>query len=123
MSNVGFVGVVDLLLGVRVDSQSFARLIWASPGSSDAIKLRQYLLQRALAAYDSALVRKMPDVIEETVRATQEEISRRGISLQQTRDIDELEKAHDALDRMENHFFQRMREEMDRSDAKRPGKK
>jgi hypothetical protein len=116
VSNMGFVGMVDLLLGVNVDSQSFSRLVWASPVTPDEVRLRDFLLQRALAAYDEALLRRMPEVLDEMVRIAKEEVDRRGIKLGESKDIAELSKVRDVLDRMENQFFERMREAMDRSD-------
>lgn len=119
VTNMGFVGMVDLLMGANVDSQSFSRLVWASPVAADEVRIRDFLLQRALAAYDESLLRRMPEVLDETIRIAKEEVDRRGIKLRESSDVAELVKARDVLDRMENYFFERMREAMDK--AEKPG--
>jgi hypothetical protein len=108
--------MVDLLVGADVDAQSFARLIWTTPRTPDEVRLRDFLLQRALASYDAALAKRMQAVIEESTKAAQIEIERRGIFLNETRDIEGMKRAHDVLDRMENQFFAKMGEAMDKSE-------
>lgn len=115
MSHLGFVGMVDLLIGARVDAQAFARLVWTSPRTPDESRIRDYLLQRALASYDAALAKRMHEVINETTRVAQIEVDRRGVTLNETRDVEEMKKAHDVLDRMENQFFAKMSEAMDKT--------
>lgn len=121
MSGFGFVGMVDLLLGVKVDAQSFTRLVWSSPKTSDEERLRDFLLQRALAEYDSALTRKMPEIIDASVSAAKEEVERRGIKLSDSGNVETLVKTHDVMDRMEDHFFENMKEAMDKDEGRKKG--
>lgn len=121
MTHWGFIGLVDLLIGAKIDSQSFARLVWGCPAMADDIRIRDFLLQRAISAYDESLLRRMPEVLEESVKMGKEEVQRRGIKLGESGDVAELTKARDAMDRVENYFFERMREAMDKAESQERG--
>ena len=55
LSHIGFIGLIDLLVGLSPDKEVFTRLIWASPRSTVQKQLRDYLVKVTLQKYDHAM--------------------------------------------------------------------
>ena len=51
LSHIGFIGLVDLLIGLTPDNQIFTRLVWASPRTTAQKQIRDYLVAVTLHEY------------------------------------------------------------------------
>ena len=109
LSQIGFVGLVDLLVGLAPDREVFTRLIWACPRNDVQKHVRDYLVAVTLRQYDDAMTRAMPEVLDEVVDAAQKEISDFGRDYGEAADPNDVKETTKFLDRLENQYFEKMR--------------
>jgi hypothetical protein len=109
LSQIGFVGLVDLLVGLAPDREVFTRLMWACPRNDVQRHIRDYLVAVTLRQYDDAMTRAMPEVLHDIISAAQHEISMFARQPGNATDPDDVKETGRFLDRLENQFFERMR--------------
>jgi hypothetical protein len=114
VSHLGLVALVDVLVGLDVDTRSLARLMWAAPyqGEEDQVFF-EYFVQRGLREYAEGMAMEMQDVAHRVAAHAGEEARRGGVNLfgEDPRDVAATAKL---LDRYEEQFFQSWREAVDR---------
>jgi hypothetical protein len=109
VSHVGFIQLVDLVLGIDTDKRALARLFWSVELTVDQTTIRNYLIDLALQHYDEAMAMAMWEVVdsisEEAAQATKQEgiLTFPGSEENRTRFAA-------FLDRFEQDFFKKMAE-------------
>ncbi len=116
LSQIGFIGLVDVLVGLEPDREIFTRLIWATPRSDAEKQVRDYLVTVTLRKYDEAMTMAMPDVITEVVTSARREIELKKDLFRRATDVEEAKTVAEFLDRLENHYFARMRDVLKQRD-------
>jgi SIR2-like domain len=119
LSQIGFIGLVDVLVGLEPDREIFTRLIWATPRSDVEKQIRDYLVTVTLRKYDEAMAMAMPDVITEVVTSARREIELKKDLFRHATDVQEAKTVTEFLDRLENQYFTRMRAVLEKRDQKR----
>jgi len=110
LSQIGFIGLVDVLVGLEADREIFTRLVWATPRSDAEKQVRDYLVNVTLRKYDEAMAMAMPDVISEVVASSRREIELKRDLFRNATDVKGAKTVIEFLDRLENQYFARMRE-------------
>lgn len=107
ISHLGFLQLVDLVLGLDTDRKTLSRLVWNIGYTNEENMIRNYLIDLALQNYDDALMRAMWEVIDEISRKTSAQINEDKIDIFST---NEKERARVAafFDRVEEGFFANM---------------
>lgn len=120
VSHVGFVQLIDLLVGLEADPDSLTRVLWAVEAWDEHAHLRGYFVDVGLRHYDDAMARAMPriidDFIEEVKRASREE----RIPLHPYEAKEGASRTFKFMDRFEERFFERMAGEIRRREGERP---
>jgi hypothetical protein len=109
VSHVGLVELVDLLVGVRTDGPSLARLIWGVHAHDQRLAVRNYLVDLALGRRDEAMVMSLPTILDAVVEAAGGEAEREGLMFW-SRAPEEQARVAKYLDRVEDKFFEAMDE-------------
>jgi hypothetical protein len=109
LSQIGFVGLVDLLVGLPPDREVFTRLMWASPRNDTQKQVRDYLVSVTLARYDDAMARAMPEVLRDFMASARDELSAFDRQSRKTTDPEDVKATKLFLDRLENQYFEKMR--------------
>lgn len=115
LSQIGFLGIIDIIAGLRADSASFARLIWGYPRNDAQKQLRDYLVRVGLEKYDEGIAMEMPKVISSVLSAVNSDIERRSAQITSATDVATISDSNRFLDTLETRYF----EEMDRVISKR----
>jgi hypothetical protein len=115
LSHIGFIGLVDLLVGLSPDKEVFTRLVWATPRSTVQKQLRDYLVRITLRKYDHAMAMAMPAVLDE-VLAVADLDSTAHRRFGKPTDIEDAKKTTEFLDRIENQYFEHMRAAIEKSE-------
>jgi SIR2-like domain len=109
LSQIGFIGLVDLLVGLTPDREVFTRLMWACPRNDVQKHIRDYLVAVTLRKYDDAMARAMPEVLSDVVNAAENEISMFAHRPGDATDPEDVKETARFLDRLESQYFERMR--------------
>ncbi len=81
ISHLGFVQLVDLVLGLDTDRKTFSRLVWNVGYTNEGTLIRNYLIDLALQNYDDAMTRAMWEVIDEISQQTTAKINEDKINI------------------------------------------
>lgn len=77
VSHLGFVQLIDLIVGIETDKRALGRLMWSLGFSDERTAIRNYLIDVALQHYDDAMVMAMWEVVDrisdEAAKAAQAE--------------------------------------------------
>lgn len=111
-SHTGLLHLVDLLVGLDADDESFSRLLWAVDARDERDALRGYFIDLGLRRYDAALAMTTPKLLDGIVGQTLDAAAREGVQLAFLSTGAEVGKTFDFLDRFEERFYERMAEEM-----------
>ncbi len=111
-SHTGLLQLIDLLVGLDADDESFSRLLWAVEARDERDALRGYFVDLALRRYDAAMAMSMPKVIETIVEGTLEAAKREGVKLAFPEAGEEIKRTFAFLDRFEEQFYENMAAEM-----------
>jgi hypothetical protein len=115
MSHMGFVQLIDLLVGIGVEPSSLARVFWSVRAIDEEGVLRNYILDLALKNYDAALLLDMGEVLDRTIREATKNATLEQVPLMPSEVRDEdAGKTTRFLDRVEDAFFSEMAKEMKR---------
>jgi len=74
VSEVGLIGMVDLLVGLKPDTEVFTRLLWGMPSRSAEQQVRDFLINRSICSYNEALLVQMPELLDRVVQNHKEDI-------------------------------------------------
>ena len=114
VSQIGFLGMVDIMVGLNADRRSLARMMWAMPRTDSQHQVRDYLIARVLKEYDVALTLAMHNVIDQVVEESVNTAKREKVNLSGGDKPDDIARTAKFLDRYENKFFKLMAEELDK---------
>src|SRR5690606_34029078 len=104
---------IELLVGKVAEPRGLASWVWRSDVSSETERVRNYLLNIALAEHDAALAMVMTDVVDALVEDFGFEMERKDLSLEPAGKEDRA-SLHASLERVESQFYARMRREVER---------
>ncbi len=105
----GFVGLVDIMVGLKADRRSLARLIWAAPRKDAEQATRDYLVRHALKQMDAAVASQMPDVIDRVVNRARQQIEDANFDMTSAHDVEDVARTARFMDRLEEDFFDNMK--------------
>jgi len=115
LSHLGLIQMIDFFVGMKSEPTSLARLLWGigflEEQDSARLTLRRYFTDRALQAYDSAFVLKLPEVLDKVVHEAAVAAREEGIRLDMQRDQAKTAKF---IDRFEDGFFRHMNEAVEK---------
>jgi hypothetical protein len=112
LTDVAFVQLVDLVVGIQPATGVLSRVLWAvAPLDDEREQIRDYLISLAVQQVSAALMLDMPDLIEMATDELQDQAEQEGVAWKPTTD-DEMGRKLDFLDRCEPRFFEKMRAEM-----------
>ncbi len=109
LSEIGFLGLVDLLVGGNPEKQIFSRLVWGEPRSDIQKQIRDYLVGLTLKRYEHAMARAMPEVMNEVFSEMKDEIDSLPEKFSNATDPNSAKSMKYFLDRLENKYFETMR--------------
>jgi hypothetical protein len=107
LSQLGFVQLVDLILGIETDKRSLGRLFWSVELSDEETTIRNYLIDLALRHYDEVQAMAMWEVIDEIAEEAAKTAKSEGINIFVGKEEDKSRTAK-FLDRFEQDFFKKM---------------
>ncbi|QJR09556.1 hypothetical protein DSM104443_00605 [Usitatibacter rugosus] len=113
VSHIGLTQMVDLLVGLPEDQHDLGRLIWSSKVSTDTQQLHLYLLNRASAEYDEAILMNMGDVVEQIAAEAAESARHKNISFD-FHDFKGREALLQFMQGYEDQFFAALREKIEK---------
>ena len=111
ISHLGLAQLVELLVGEYGEPRGLASLLWMSTVSSETERIRNYLINMALAEHDAALAMEMTDVVDALAEDVKSELARRGLRFE----LDALTKRPEfnkTVEQFERRFFEKMRSEI-----------
>jgi len=118
VSHLGFVQLVDLLLGVKTDKRALGRLMWSVGFSDERTAIRNYLIDLALQHYDDARAMAMWEVVDVIADEATEAAEVQGVTMFPTREEDKARTAA-FLDRFEQDYYKNMAEVVRKREAQR----
>ena len=118
----GFIGLVDIMVGLKADRRSLARLIWAAPRRDAEQAIRDYLVRHALDQMDAAVTKNMPEVIEEMVVNAKRELEVANFDITSDNDVKDIARTTRFMDRLDKDFLETMEWWMERQDSEAPTK-
>lgn len=120
ISHLGLIQLVDLLCGEIDESRSMTSLYWMSSVSSNTERIRNHLINVALKHHDAALAMELKDVVDQVAEDASAELESGDLNLQS--DSSELPadrvRVNSVMSRYEENFFERMRVEIERREAR-----
>ncbi|MDQ8209147.1 SIR2 family protein [Coraliomargarita sp. SDUM461003] len=114
VSPLGFIGLIDVLIGLEPNSEMITRLIWGSNYSSTDKQIRDYLVSITIDKYDGAMLRAMPEVLDDLIRDEQKEINNMSQFASSGRHLSSALELEKHMDRLEEKYFQNMQEWMEK---------
>ncbi|MCD6197989.1 MAG: hypothetical protein J7K15_05375, partial [Deltaproteobacteria bacterium] len=109
ISHLGFIQLVDLLLGIKTDRRALARLMWSVGLSDEKTAMRNYLIDLALQHYNEALAMTMWKVVDQISDKAATAAEAEGITMFSGKEHD-MARTVAFLDRFEQDFFKNMAE-------------
>lgn len=107
VSHLGFIQIIDLVLGLDTKPVALSRLVWSIGYTDDEAVIRNYMIDLALQGYDDAMTRAMWEVIDEISEKISSQAKDENIKLF-SRDVNERILTTAFLDRFEEGFFEKM---------------
>ena len=74
LSDIGFIGMVDLLVGLRPDPEVFTRLIWGMHNGDAKQQIRNLLISETIADYNEGMLIQMPELLKEVIASNDDDI-------------------------------------------------
>jgi hypothetical protein len=102
---------VDLLIGMNVAPGNLSRLLWSVKAADQRSDIKDYLLKRALTGYNSALLLKLNEMLDEYVDRIEKEARLEGVNLGAT-DPEGRMKTSRFMDRVETEVFSELAKEV-----------
>jgi hypothetical protein len=113
VSNVGLLQFIEIMLGGVNENGGMTQLLWSTRQSDQQAGIRSYLVNRALADYNAALLMSLPNIVDEISSKINRELARSN-ELLDSDDPRRRARAFAALGSLETDFFQKMSEEVRR---------
>jgi len=113
LSELGFIGLVDLLVGLPPDQEIFTRLVWATPRSNAQQQVRDYLVALTLRRYEDAMAKSLPEVLQNTMNFANTDFALDKLQFGDASTASEAKRASVVLDRLEDNFFEMMARAID----------
>ena len=103
VSEVGLIGMIDLLVGLKPDSQVYTRLLWGMPSRTSEQQIRDFLISRSISSYNEGLLVQMPDLLKRVVSQHHDEITRIGNLT--AKEVGEAKEVLEFVDRIETEYL------------------
>ncbi|BCU75834.1 hypothetical protein llg_05490 [Luteolibacter sp. LG18] len=103
LSEVGFLGMVDLLVGLSPNTEVYTRLIWGLGRKDGEQQVRDYLISRSVSFYNEGLLVQMPQLLRTVLSEHSEGIQRMGPF--GNKDVNEIQESLDFVDRIELEYL------------------
>jgi hypothetical protein len=110
LANRRFVQLVDLLLGLRTDPGSVARLLWGSTPTDEGLLILNYFTDLALQQYSRDQAKSLPQILSKFVPEVVDSAKREGVSLFPGGTLASKAIKAKFLDRFEDRFYELMAE-------------
>src|SRR4030095_4663795 len=117
LAPTSFIGLIDIMVGLKADRRSLARLVWATPRREADQAIRDFLVHRALEKYETAVVRAMPDVLDDVLGYAKRQVRYKTLAFSGN-EVEDVARAAQFLDRIEDKFFAKMRVAMEREERR-----
>lgn len=104
----GFIGLVDIMVGLKADKRSLARLIWAAPRRDGEQAIRDYLVRHALEQMDAAVTKNMPEVIEEMIVDAKRRLESEDFDITSSSGPEDVARTTKFMDRLDEDFMTTM---------------
>ena len=114
----GFVGLIDIIAGIKADRQGLVRLVWASPRKDADRAIRDFFVRRALELRDAAMAKAIPRVIEEIVESATKALEKKSINISDGNHPQSVRETADFMDRFEREFYAKMQRIVEKSEKK-----
>jgi len=118
VSHVGLVQLIDLLIGANADPRGLSRLFWGVHSLDEKEALREYLTNLALRRMEEASTLTLPEIVDKVVERASARAASEGIRLLDERRVEDLARSTAFLDRVEDEFFELMREAVEKQKAR-----
>lgn len=112
----GFIGLIDIIVGIKADRRGLARLIWAAPRRDADRAIRDYFVRRALEERDAAMAKAVPKVIEEIVEDATRALEKKPINISDGNNPDAIIETAHFIDRFEREFYDKMRRVVEKAE-------
>jgi hypothetical protein len=89
-------------------------MVWGTFINDEHEAVRNYIINRALRQYETGLALRMGTVVDEITGEAVESAHEEQVDLLGAATFEDASRTAKFLDRFEEEFFRRMREEMDR---------
>lgn len=119
LTHVGLTQLVELMVGRVAAPRGMASLLWMSPVSSDAERIRSHLISLALREHDVAFAMHLPDVVGDIAEDAGFELSRKKLKLDNESAADKVQISR-ILERYETDFFKKMNAEISKKKGNPP---
>jgi hypothetical protein len=116
VSHVGFVQLIDLIVGIETDKRALGRLMWSIAFSDERTAIRNYLIDLALQHYDEARAMVMWQVVDQIADKAAKEAEAEGVFMFPQKEEDRARTAA-FLDRFEQDFYKNMTELLKRREG------
>lgn len=113
LTHVGLTQLVELMVGRVPAPRGVASLLWMSPVSSDAERIRSHLVGLALREHDVAIAMHLSDVVGDLAEDAGFELSRKKLKLDNESAQDKAQVSS-ILERYEKDFFKKMNREVEK---------
>lgn len=107
LSHLGFIQLIDLVLGIEADRNAISRLIWNVSSLDQKTNIRNYLIDLALRHYDEAMTFATWEIIDKISEEAVVAADAEGVALFKNTSEDIARNA-EFLDRFERSFFENM---------------
>lgn len=101
VSSVGFIGLVDLLVGLEPDPEIYTRLLWGIQRRTDEEQLFDYLIARCVSKVDQSMMTQMPDLVHQVVSQMAPQLA----AFEKSSDLGTHKKEIDFIDRAETDLM------------------
>jgi hypothetical protein len=117
VSHVGLVQLIDLLIGANADPRALSRLFWGVHSLDEKEALREYLTNLALRKLEETTTLTLPEIVDKVVERASAQAASEGIRLLDERRVEDVARSGAFLDRVEDEFFELVREAVEKRKA------
>ena len=119
ISQLGLVGLVDIMVGLDADSRSWAKLVWVVPQGSDEEALVEYFVRIGLGKYQEGMAAEMQEVARRVAAKAVTEAEHEKLQLFGDRTFAGSKATVKFLDRYEDEFFESWKTAIERREERK----
>lgn len=119
ISQLGLVALVDVMVGLDVDTRSWVKLVWAVPQGSDEEALVEYFVRLGVSRYQEGMAVEMQEAARQVATQMVEEAKAKKIPLFGVSSMRDEALKVKFLERYENEFFKNWSDAIDHRERQR----